>query len=213
MLPKSTQEFELQLSDGLDAIGVGLDEDWLRALEIHARLLEKWSQKINLISTSDETGIIARHLIDSLALLRLRCVRDCLGPAVDVGSGAGFPGIPLAIACPEACWTLLEPRQRRGAFLTQVLAEARISNASWSQGRVPAPQMHGQYELAVSRATFSPDQMIDRAGALLKAGGSLILMAARNLGFDPPDGWAMTEENCFEINGAPRWIASVVRHD
>jgi 16S rRNA (guanine527-N7)-methyltransferase len=213
MLPESTEAFEQQLSAGLDAIGVALDPGWVGTLEIHARLLEKWSQKINLISTSDETGVIERHLIDSLSLLRLSCVRDCCGPAVDVGSGAGFPGIPLAIACPDARWTLLEPRQRRGAFLTQALSQAGILNASWLQGRVPASQMHGQYELAVSRATFSPDQMIDRVGALVKKSGSLVLMAARDPGFEPPNGWAMTEEKSFEINGAPRWIASVVRHD
>ena len=189
------------------------DEQWLEAIDCHLELLEKWSASMNLTSVSNRPEALVRHVVDSLSLLRLEAVRKVVGSAVDVGSGAGFPGLPLAVALPQVQWTLLEPRRRRGVFLNQVIARAGIQNATWLQTRLPATEYDGQFKLAVSRATFQPKEVLERLAPLVSENGYVVMMAATQPAVEWPNAWRLVESHSFDVGGAPRWIASFKRRE
>ena len=102
-----------QLTVGAERLQVTLSNDQLDLLEHFAAMVVKWNAQINLISRRDIDRLQARHILDSLAV-----VPWLTGPTIlDVGSGAGLPGIPVAIACPDRALTLCERMTRRARFL------------------------------------------------------------------------------------------------
>jgi len=166
------------LTIALDGLGINLEDEALRAVVVHLNLLRRWATKMNLVSKGDLPHAEVRHAADSLTLLRLQTIKNARGLAIDVGSGAGFPGLPLAAARPDLQVTLLEPRQKRGVFLTQVIAKAKLSNSVWLQSRLPDPALNGKFDLVVSRATFPPDVIFDRVRPLLKSDGVAVFMTS-----------------------------------
>ncbi len=190
------------------ALDIPWDPAWQSGLETHLALLKQWAPKVNLISLKSGEDPAIRHTLDSLTLLKLAAVRD-LEPgtaAADLGAGAGFPGIPLAIARPDTHWTLIEPRTKRGAFLTQVIARAALTNAHWTETRTPDPALNGQFDLVVSRATLEPTTLLTHAAPLLKPEGRVCVMAAAPP--PTPPGWTRLETVELELAGAPRVLAS-----
>lgn len=91
-------------------------------LGAYAELVRKWAPRVNLIAAGDLERFEARHIEDSLRAMPLLTAAP-KGPAIDVGSGAGLPGVPLSIAEPDRLWRMLEPRARRAAFLEEVARE------------------------------------------------------------------------------------------
>jgi 16S rRNA (guanine527-N7)-methyltransferase len=202
---------EQPLKDHCEALAVEYEPSWAPKLERHLELLSRWAPRINLTTVIDPQAALVRHVVDSLALLKLASVRNALTPAADVGSGAGFPGMTLAIALPAVEWTLIEPRKRRGAFLNQVILEAGVTNAHWHQGRVPDTSLEARFQLVVSRATLAPDALVTQAGPLVAPTGALVVMAARQPDWELGSEWELEESYRFELDGAPRWIGSVRR--
>ncbi|MBT9554972.1 MAG: 16S rRNA (guanine(527)-N(7))-methyltransferase RsmG [Myxococcales bacterium] len=197
------------LTRACEAIGLSPERAWLPAIEVHLRLLEKWSEKMNLTSVKEPQDALVRHIVDSLALLRLNALAAVRGPVLDVGSGAGFPGIPLAIARPDWTFTLLEPRQKRGIFLDRVVAEAGLKNARWREGRLPDAALNGRFNLVVSRATLAPDELLVAATPTLAPGGIVAVMAAEAPWTAAPDGFQDLEAHHFELGGARRYVGCV----
>jgi len=192
------------------ALGIPFDEAWRPGLEAHLALLKRWAPRINLVSQSTLAVADTRHLLDSLSLLLLDAVRDAEDEACDVGSGAGFPGIPLAIARPGLQWTLVEPRQKRGVFLGRVLASAAVKNAQWYPGRVPDPTLNGRFSLVVSRATLAPAELLEVALPLLSPGGVVAVMAAQDPGLEAR-GYRLAQQVSFELGHEPRWVGAFSR--
>ncbi len=190
-------------------IGVTADPAWWPKVALHLTLLAKWADKINLTSVSNPDEALVRHVVDSLSLLKLARVRSSAGPWLDVGSGAGFPGIPLAVARPDVDITLLEPRQKRGVFLGRVLAEAGVKNARWLEGRLPNPALAGRFEVVMSRATLAPHELAPAALPVLRPGGAVVVMAAEAPWEHPPAGFLMEEAHAFVLGGVPRWVATL----
>ncbi len=199
------------LTRACDAVGISPERGWLAAIEVHLRLLEKWSEKMNLTSVKEPQEALVRHIVDSLALLRLTTLGLVRGPVLDVGSGAGFPGIPLAIARSDWTFTLLEPRQKRGIFLDRVIAEAGLKNARWREGRLPDPALNGRFQLVVSRATLAPDELLSAATPTLAQGGIVAIMAAEAPWTEAPAGFQDLESHHFELGGARRYVGCVRR--
>lgn len=193
------------------AHGIPFDPTWTAPLERHLTLLERWAPRVNLVGASTLPDAALRHLADSLSLLKLEAVRSVTGHAADLGSGAGFPGLPLAIALPAVQWTLIEPRKKRGAFLTGAIAASGVRNARWLQTRTPDPALDGAFDLVVSRATLEPSALLEHAAPLLAPDGVVVVMAARAPGWSL-QGWRIAEEMSFELGGDPRWIASLRRN-
>ncbi|MGH2694478.1 MAG: 16S rRNA (guanine(527)-N(7))-methyltransferase RsmG, partial [Actinomycetota bacterium] len=125
----------------------------------YAELVRAWGSRLGLVSERDLDRFRERHIEDSLRLLPLL---DSLpvGPAVDVGSGAGLPGIPLAISRPQREWRLLEPRRRRSAFLEEVVRELALDNCevviATAQEAARDPRLARAHVLATARALTPP---------------------------------------------------------
>jgi len=188
-------------------LNIPFDPTWVNPVTTHLRLLERWSKRMNITSISRPEDAVVRHIIDSLSLLKLSEVRDLQGAAIDVGSGGGFPGIPLAMALPQVQWTLMEPRTKRGVFLERVIAEAGLKNVTWSKGRVPEDAAPGAFDCVVSRATLPPAQLLEASRPMLADAGVTVLMTATRP--DDLSGWEVLQEEAFELAGAHRWIAAV----
>ena len=161
------------LSIGIEALGLRLSSETLERLEHYLDLLEKWNAVINLTAVRDRERMITLHLLDSLTVAPSLTGKSRL---LDVGSGGGMPGIPLAIACPFLSVTLLEPNQKKAAFLRQVKLELGLDQVSVIAERVEQWACPELFDVIVSRAFSDLPDFVAGAGHLLAAGGVLIAM-------------------------------------
>ncbi len=139
----------------------------------YLQLLRRWNARINLVAAGDVARLEDRHLADSLALLDL--IPESTRFVSDLGTGAGFPGLPLAIARPDLDFTLLDAKTKAIAFLKSVRRELGLENVSFFHGRVDAYEPSPAPDLIVSRAAFPPPLLLEIAAALLPAGPTEIL--------------------------------------
>ncbi|MFT5429661.1 MAG: 16S rRNA (guanine527-N7)-methyltransferase [Myxococcota bacterium] len=191
-----------------ERLGVPWDDRWMSALTAHYTLLKRWAPKVNLISVGDLPHAVNRHILDSLSLLALEPVREATGRLIDVGSGAGFPGIPLAAALPDVDCTLLEPRKKRGVFITQAIVAAGLKNARWMSGRLPDDTLAGRFDLVISRATFAPPELLARVAPLLAPGGTAAIMSASAPDLSELEGWELVADHRFTIDDRDRYVAA-----
>ena len=160
------------LERGLGALGLALRKPQVDTLERYLDLLEKWNRVYNLTGIRERDRMVTHHLLDSLAILP-----HVRGPRVlDVGSGAGLPGIPLAIANPELRVTLLDSNHKKTAFLRQAVAELGLANASIETERVESWTTTLRFDTIVSRAFAELGQFVAAVGRLLEPGGRLLAM-------------------------------------
>ncbi len=126
------------LGQGLEQLGIGIDEQACRRLVRYCEELRQWNRKINLIARNTSLpDIIEKHFLDSLTLLPvLDEIAADSGPLLDVGSGAGFPGLVVKIARPARQVLLLEPRQRRSIFLRHIIRTMSLEGIKVSTARV-----------------------------------------------------------------------------
>lgn len=149
---------EKQLHDGLEAIPeLSADTGHLCSrLLRYIELIAKWNSTHNLTSVRNPESMITRHMLDSLVILP-----HVSGPGiVDVGSGAGFPGIPVALARPEWQVTLVESNQKKAAFLLQAVLELGLPNILVKQGRVEKIKLENKVDTVVSRAFSSLERFM-----------------------------------------------------
>jgi len=137
-----------QLEQGLAALGFALPAETQRKLLAYLALLQKWNKTYSLTALRESEKAVSHHLLDSLA------VRPYVRGAslLDVGSGGGMPGIPLAIACPELRVTLLDSNSKKTAFLRQAAIELALPNIAVHCGRVEQCQPPEKFAAIISRA-------------------------------------------------------------
>lgn len=163
------------LARGLAALGVDLDAAAQAKLLAYLELLEKWNRTHNLTSVRGAERMLSHHLLDSLAVLpHLQPARGMR--LVDVGSGGGLPGIPLAIARPTQQVVLLDSNRKKAAFLQQAVAELQLHNAEVATERAEAYDPQKLFDVAIARALSSLVQFIEVAAHLVLLGGRLIAM-------------------------------------
>lgn len=154
--------------------GNALTDSQLASLAKYLELLKKWNQTIPLTSIENDTEIVARHFGESIFPASLLPMSR--GRLADVGSGAGFPGLPLKIAFPEVQVTLLEPNLKKCAFLREVQSSLGLSNAEVVRSRYEdfhaAPS---SFDFVCSRALGGYKRLLLWCKALLKPGGQVIL--------------------------------------
>jgi 16S rRNA (guanine527-N7)-methyltransferase len=158
-----------QLAAGAAQLGLDLSPQTQQALLDFLALLEKWNRVYNLTAVRDRAEMVSQHLLDCLAIVPHVRARTIL----DVGSGGGFPGIPLALALPDAQLTLLDSRQKKATFLRQALIELAIGNATVARARVEDWHAGCVFELVVSRAFSDLAEFAARCGHLVAPGGAL----------------------------------------
>lgn len=190
---------ERQLHEGIAALGLNLDTDTEARLLTYLRLLSKWNRTYNLTAIRDEAEMVSHHLLDSLTMVPY--VRE-LDSLADVGSGAGLPGIPLAIVCPELKVTSIETVEKKVAFQQQAKIELKLGNFSPVGARVEKTQ--GQFAAVTSRAFAELADFVTWSAHLLRPGGHLLAMK----GIYPdeeiarlPAGWAVKTSHELKVPG------------
>jgi len=162
-----------QLRAGSEELGISLQQSQYDQLLEFLRLLGKWSQVYNLTAITEPAKMLSHHLLDSLSLMPslLRA-----GKVLDVGSGAGLPGIPLAIAMPETVWVMLDSNARKTRFIRQAIAHCGLHNAQVVQSRVQDYHAPDSLDFIVSRAYASLADFCDSVSHLLEPGTRLMTM-------------------------------------
>jgi 16S rRNA (guanine527-N7)-methyltransferase len=177
---------------------LGIDQ--LERLDSYLELLLRWNQRIRLVGPRDPETLVDEHLVDSLqvaegltrAMSPTRPPSGSLSPdrrsLVDVGSGAGLPGLVISIALPELDVTLCEPSEKRCAFLHEArrVLDLRIEVFEGAVESLAALRP-GSFDHAVCRATFEPDLWAQKGADLVRPGGSVwFLLAQRKLDPEGP---------------------------
>ncbi len=138
----------------------------------YLRLLGKWNRTYNLTAIRDPLNMVSNHLLDSLAVLG----HLPPGSLADVGSGAGLPGIPIAIAEPRRAVTLSEASEKKSAFLRQATIELDLVNAQVKPGRVEQWRPEERFTVVISRAFAELAQFLSACRHLVAPGGTLAAM-------------------------------------
>lgn len=176
------------IANRLSAAGLSLAADQLRALADYLRLLQRWNRVFNLTGVRDPAMMIDRHLTESLALSFL--LRGEL--IADVGSGAGLPGIPLAIAAPQRRFSLIESRAKRVHFLRHVIGELKLANATVAHCRVEDFHSDAPFDTVLARAVVGPAELAAVTRHVTKPGSILLLLTAAHVAHSPaalPEGF------------------------
>ncbi|MDH3286174.1 MAG: 16S rRNA (guanine(527)-N(7))-methyltransferase RsmG [Betaproteobacteria bacterium] len=161
-----------QLAEGVAQLGLSLPPQTQQQLFDYLALLDKWNQVYNLTAVRDPSDMVSQHLLDCLAVAPHVSAVTIL----DVGSGAGLPGIPLALALPHAQVTLLDSSQKKTAFLRQAVIELGLGNATVECARVETWRAAQPFELVISRALSDLAELVTLAGQHMAAGGTLAAM-------------------------------------
>lgn len=163
------------LLDGARALALDLDEAQLARLVAHLDLLDDWNTRMNLTAIRDRPSQLTKHLLDSLT------VQPYLqGERIaDVGSGAGFPGIPLAIVEPHRHFTLIESTGKKCRFLEHVRDTLELKNVEVVQSRAESYKPEVRFDTVLARAVGPVADLVKVAGLLVVGGGRLLAMKGR----------------------------------
>jgi 16S rRNA (guanine527-N7)-methyltransferase len=165
-----------RLGDGAAELGVPLDAAQLDALWRYGLLLRERNAQLNLTSIESPEGILTLHMLDSLS------VASHLGDArtiLDVGTGGGFPGVPLAVACPERRFTLIDGTQKKIRFVAEAIAVLGIRNAEALPARAENMPKDARFDVVVVRAVGNLADLLHNASRLVAPSGRLLAMKGR----------------------------------
>jgi 16S rRNA (guanine527-N7)-methyltransferase len=177
------------LFDGARQLGLKLNEEHLRAFEIYYRELVAWNKKFNLTAITDYDQVQIKHFLDSLT-----CLLGVQGPgsevrgralslepgtrAIDIGAGAGFPGLPLKIVCPALQLTLLEATGKKVRFLEHIVSRLGLADVEVIKGRAEEwgrdAAHRERYDLALARAVAELPVLVEYALPFCRLGGLFV---------------------------------------
>lgn len=163
------------LDRGLGEMALALPAGAAARLLGYIALLAKWNRTYNLTAIRDPAAMVKQHLLDSLSVLPHLPLADD-GRLADAGSGAGLPGIPLAIARPAWRVVLAESNQKKAAFLRQCAIELGLGNVAVHEGRVEAWRPQPLFDVVISRAFAALDDFIAACRHLVNPSGTLAAM-------------------------------------
>lgn len=164
------------LQDCCEKMGISLSEGQLEQFMTYLSLLLEWNEKMNLTAITEEQDVVLKHFADCLSLVPLLEWRADM-QIIDVGTGAGFPGIPVKIACPAVKMTLLDSLQKRIGFLQEVGSQLHLDGVTYVHSRAEDggqnPAYREQFDLCVSRAVANLAVLAEYCLPFLKVGGRL----------------------------------------
>lgn len=166
---------EKTLKEGLTGLGLSLSEERQQKLCAFARAMVRKNEVMNLTAITEDTQVAKLHLLDSLTVL---CCADLKGKTlIDVGCGAGFPGVPLAIACPEAEITLLDSLGKRVKWLEETLPRLGIdAECVTARAEEAVVTRRESYDFAASRAVARLNILLELTAPYVKIGGAVLAM-------------------------------------
>jgi 16S rRNA (guanine527-N7)-methyltransferase len=193
---------DIAARDELDAGLAALDLALALAgpLLAYLALLDRWNRTYNLTAIRDPREMVAKHLLDSLAMHPF--AGD--GALADLGTGAGLPGIPLAIADPGLQVTLVESNGKKARFLREAVRTLKLPNARVAEARIEALDMPGMFDAITARALATLPLILELGGHLLKPEGRLLAMKgavpADEIAALPP-GWQVARIEPLQVPG------------
>ncbi|MDH3646517.1 MAG: 16S rRNA (guanine(527)-N(7))-methyltransferase RsmG [Gammaproteobacteria bacterium] len=202
----------IRLTNGAARLGLSLSEDHAGQMFEYLNLLGEWSRTFNLTSVTDPDEQITHHLLDSLSI-RCYLAGDQI---VDAGTGAGLPGVPLAIVDPARQFTLVDARAKKTRFLRQVTRTLGLENVEIVTGRLEDYRPHTRFDTVVARALAPLPRLVELTGDLLAPDGILLAMKGR----DPVkethelgEPWGVRDTHRLEVPGlrAERHVVVIVK--
>lgn len=189
------------LTDGIDALQLGLDDVQTGKLMDYLSLLAKWNAVYNLTAVRDPAQMVTQHLLDSLAAVPAFSQANNV---LDVGAGGGLPGIVLAIARPDVQVSMIDTVHKKTAFLTQAKGELGLRNVTVYTARVEQLKVATPFDVITSRAFAELKDFVNWSGHLLAPGGRFIALK----GVLPqeeivrlPAGWQVTATQALQVPG------------
>ena len=174
------------LIDGAQKMGINLHKEQIKKFSQYLELLVQWNQKINLTSLKTPREIIIKHFLDSISCIKIiNKYIDTEGISViDVGAGAGFPGMPIKIICPSIRLSLLEARKKKTIFLQKLTEEMNFQQVKILNGRAEtfgkSIDYREKYDIAVSRAVAHLSVLSEYCLPLVRVGGLFIAQKGRS---------------------------------
>ena len=167
-----------EFCDALKSRNIELDQEMLERFDIYAKYLEEYNEKINLTAITEYEQVLDKHFYDSLLLVD----RKLEGTLVDVGSGAGFPGVVLKIVFPELRVILLEPIKKRCVFLESLIEKLGLKGIEviCDRGEDHSLNHREEYDYVTARAVSNLNGLIEVCGAMVKVGGYFICLRGKD---------------------------------
>lgn len=200
LIPAAARE---RLDTGLASLG--LDPAIATPLLEYLQLLLRWNRAYNLTAVREPLDMVDKHLLDSLAMHpHVDAIARAGGTLADLGTGAGLPGIPLAIAKPGLRVTLVESNGKKVRFMREVVRKLALNDVEVVESRIEAFDRPGAYDAITARALASLPLILQLGGHLLKPGGQLLAMK----GIYPddeiaglPPGWTLAQSHPLRVPG------------
>jgi 16S rRNA (guanine527-N7)-methyltransferase len=192
----------LLLQESSAEIGVQLDSEQVQLFMVYLKQLQLWNQSFNLTSITLDDEIIIKHFVDSLAALRADDMK--VGARLlDVGTGAGFPGIPLKIARLDLHITLVEPSKKKSSFLHFIIGLLRLKNVDIFDGTLERFMNdclpYGSFDYLTTRA-LKHDMILRDGTRLLRQDGKAILYSSQSISWsDLSSNWLVMSEFSFQL--------------
>lgn len=186
---------------GARELNIVLTRQHLVLFEKFYQELMEWNQRFNLTAITDREGVLVRHFLDSLSCLRVlrRGELEAGARVIDVGTGAGFPGLPLKIVCPGMRLTLLEATQKKVRFLEHIVATLGLKNVQVIHKRAEElghePEHRERYDYALARAVAEMPTLVEYLLPLVRIGGKALAQKG--------------EEAAAEVHGAGKAIVTL----
>lgn len=207
-----SDELTKKISDGCKALGQAISDDQVMQLASLLTELERWSARVNLTAIRDIDDMVSGHVLDSLA------VRPFLqgSTVIDIGTGAGFPGLPLAIAEPDRTFTLLDSNGKKIAFVQHIVTKLALTNVTPVKARAEDPAAGDRFDTVIARALASIPKIIELGGHLTGKKGVLLALKGKYPAEELeqlehlPDRWAWKSEELL-VPGLAQHSRHIIR--
>jgi 16S rRNA (guanine527-N7)-methyltransferase len=171
-LTPHTQDPDVLLKKGLESLGIGCSEGQVASFLEYLSELKKWNRAYNLTALRTDEEVVIKHFLDSA--LYLKALPADAKTVADIGSGAGFPGIPIAILRPDLRVFLIEPSRKKALFLDHIRVRLGLKSSTIIDARIE-DIIDLKVDIAMTRALFSVDEFITKAAKILTKTGILLL--------------------------------------
>lgn len=172
-------EYFDMLNEACQSMGLSFDEEKYNKFIKYKDLIKEWNQKINLTAITDDEEIIKKHFIDSIKVFNCNYVKNAKS-IIDIGTGGGFPGIPMRIVKEDSKMVLLDSLNKRINFLNEVINDLNLSNIKTIHGRAEdfaqTAEYRQRFDLAVSRAVANLTVLLEFCLPYVKVGGYFVAL-------------------------------------